>query len=535
MSDIQLRPYQERAVSVLIKHMQDFPTSAPILVAPCAAGKSVMLAALAERLVKTSTGMFLIITHRRELVAQTAGKLPSHMNVGVFSAGLGRKELHRVTVAGFQSIRTQVSKLPKVAYIAIDECEYASKGYKEFIDQVKERSPGVRVLGCTATPFLGDANRTALHLVPANKAIFTGIGAEITITELLRDGYLSPLTPYQGRVHLDTSGVRVDSRTGDFAQAELQAAVDVDELNERVADEIVTIFAERSSVGVFAAGVSHAEHIRDALRRRGESAEMVLGDTATGERDRIIERFRAGKLKFIVGVDVLLVGWDAPVLNGLAILRPTLSGRVHVQALGRGMRLHPGKTDCLVADFVGNTDHHGPINEIEGNPPRLKTGDAVTKICPECFSICLAGLKLCPTCGFEFEFQAHDNAQQFDPVTGLIISSSIKNSDGTVTHVVDRVQYEIRRTVAGDPALVASYLSPGRATPVASEYLNLWHHKASVVARDSERWLRRQKFAGGSVPVSAQEALARAEMGALKTPRTVTVRPGSPWPIRFSV
>ena len=59
--------------------------------------------------------------------------------------------------------------------------------------------------------------------------------------------------------------------------------------------------------------------------------------------------------------------------------------------------------------------------------------------------------------------------------------------------------------------------------------------RAGAVKRDSERWLRRQRNPGGSVPLSAQEALVRAEMGALKTPRTVTVRPGSPWPIKFSV
>jgi len=66
--------------------------------------------------------MVLVLTHRRELVAQNAAKLPAHMDVGVYSAGLKRKELRRITVAGFQSLRKQVSKLPKVSYILIDEC-----------------------------------------------------------------------------------------------------------------------------------------------------------------------------------------------------------------------------------------------------------------------------------------------------------------------------------------------------------------------------------------------------------------------------
>ena len=111
----------------------------------------------------------------------------------------------------------------------------------------------------------------------------------------------------------------------------------------------------------------------------------------------------------------------------------------------------------------------------------------------------------------------------------------IKNEDGTRTYPVERVEYETTVTAKGQPALIARYHSAGRASPVASEYYNLWHHSAGVVRRDSERWLRRQKNPGGSVPLSAQEALARAEMGALKVPKTVTVRPGSPWPIRFGV
>lgn len=531
--ELKLRSYQKRVVDLTIKYLHDYPDARPLIVVPCAGGKSVITAALCDHFAKTASGMTLVITHRKELVAQSHSKLPHHMNAGIFSAGLGKKQLHRITFASFQSIRNKAGILPKVSYIMIDEADFAQKGYREFIEQVRIKSPQVRVIGMTATPYLGDANRTALHLLPADKAIFTGICAEVTIGELLRDGYLCTLTPYRADVHIDASAVKVDSRTGDFAQAALQELVDVDETNERVADEIVSIFADRSAVMVFAAGVTHAEHMRDALRRRGCEAEMVLGDTPGGERDKIIARFRAGKLKFIVGVDVLLVGFDAPVMSGIAMLRPTLSGRVYVQALGRGMRLHPGKVDCLVADFVGNADHHGAIDEIEGNAPKLKGGEAPTKICPECFSIILAGLKFCPTCGEEFIFAEHEG-QQFDPNTGLLVSGVIKNDDGTRTYPVSDVQYEVRNTTAGAPALVAKYMSPGRATPVATEFLNLFHHNSNVANREAARWLRRQKFEGGSVPLTAQEALTRAEMGALRTPKSVTVKPGSPWPVRFS-
>ncbi len=227
-----------------------------------------------------------------------------------------------------------------------------------------------------------------------------------------------------------------------------------------------------------------------------------------------------------------LVGFDAPAVDGIANLRPTKSGLVWVQLCGRGMRLHPGKDDCLVADFTDTSIEMGPLDEIEGNAPKLKGGEAPTKICPECFSIILAGLKFCPTCGEEFIFAEHEG-QQFDPNTGLLVSGVIKNDDGTRTYPVSDVQYEVRNTTAGAPALVAKYMSPGRATPVATEFLNLFHHNSNVANREAARWLRRQKFEGGSVPLTAQEALTRAEMGALRTPKSVTVKPGSPWPVRF--
>lgn len=535
MNDIQLRPYQQRLIDVALQHIDNFPNARPVIVAPTASGKSVIVAALCANLAKGAAGMILVLTHRRELVEQNAAKLPAHMRVGVYSAGLGRKELHRVTVAGFQSIRKQAHKLPRVSYIIIDECHYATQGYRDFIDTVSERNPDLRVIGLTATPFDGTANRTALHLLPANKAIFTGIGAEVGMGELLRDGYLTPLTPYVPTNKLDTSAVAIDNRLGDFAIGQLQAAVDVDETNVRVAAEIVGIFDERQAVMIFCTGVEHTRHMVEALKVLGQEADCVLGDTPDGERDKIINRFKAGKLKYLVACEVLLVGFDAPICDGIANLRPTKSGLIWVQLCGRGMRLHPGKTDCLVADFTDTSMEIGPLDEVEGNAPKLKGGEAPTKVCDECFSICLAGLKFCPTCGFEFHFTDHNRAENFDATTGLLVSGVVKNEDGTKTYPVERVEYEVRRTVAGDPALVAYYHAPGRKTPVAMDFYNLWHAKASVVARDSERWLRRQKHAGGSVPVSAQEALARAELGALKTPRTVTVRPGSPWPVRFSI
>lgn len=84
----QLRPYQQRVVDLTLAHLHEYPNAQPLIVAPCAAGKSVIIADLCMKLSAMTSGMVLVMTHRKELVAQTASKLPGHMKIGVFSVGL---------------------------------------------------------------------------------------------------------------------------------------------------------------------------------------------------------------------------------------------------------------------------------------------------------------------------------------------------------------------------------------------------------------------------------------------------------------
>jgi len=49
---------------------------------------------------------------------------------------------------------------------------------------------------------------------------------------------------------------------------------------------------------------------------------------------------------------VLTEGFDDPGVSCVAMARPTRSEGLYAQCVGRGTRLHPGKKDCLVLDFV---------------------------------------------------------------------------------------------------------------------------------------------------------------------------------------
>src|SRR5262249_16218394 len=99
---------------------------------------------------------------------------------------------------------------------------------------------------------------------------------------------------------------------------------------------------------VYCVGIKHAELVRDALCARGVDCEMVLGETPSDERDRIIEDFRTGRLTCLVSVMVLSYGFNVPHVDLIAMLRPTSSPGLHLQPVGRGTRKADGKHDCRV-------------------------------------------------------------------------------------------------------------------------------------------------------------------------------------------
>ena len=192
-------------------------------------------------------------------------------------------------------------------------------------------------------------------------------------------------------------------RGGEYIESELQAAVDTDDNNYSVVREVIKFGADRKSWLFFCAGVHHAQHVRDVLHEFGINAACVTGDTPKTERAQILADYKAGRIRALTNANVLTTGFDAPCIDLIAMLRPTMSPSLYVQMAGRGLRIAPGKKDCLVLDFAGVVEAHGPITNVQ--PPKKNSegnGEAPVKVCDNCGELCALAIRQCPACGHEF-------------------------------------------------------------------------------------------------------------------------------------
>lgn len=408
----ELRWYQREAVDAVFDYFGSGATGNPVIVIPTAGGKSLILAQLLKELLSQWCSLrVMMLTHVKELIAQNYEKLMAvwpQAPAGIYSAGLGKKN-HRmqITYAGIGSVAQKPELFGKVDLIVIDECHLVnSKGtgqYISFINALKAVNPNLRVVGLTATPFrLGQGMLTddvwseqEGKYVPS---IFTDIcynlGDVHNFTRLIDEGFLCPLIPRNTDVQIDTTGLHV--RGGEFVASEVEAVSNKDAITKAAIAETLQIASDRKHWLVFAAGVDHAHNIAAELNHNGVSSVVVTGDMGA-ERDENIRKFKSGAVRALVNVGVLTTGFDFPGIDLIIMLRPTTSPVLWVQALGRGVRIHPDKKNCLVLDFAGNTKRLGPINDPVTPKRKGASGGGIAPVkeCPECGCMTHASARVC--------------------------------------------------------------------------------------------------------------------------------------------
>lgn len=455
--------FQREAISSIYEYFNSGKRGNPLIGLPTGTGKSVVIALLIHSILSQwPRQRIVMLTHVSKLIEQNAARMLEVWPlapVGINSAGLNRRDTAQpIIFGGVQSLYKEIGVLGWRDVLLVDEAHLIGSAedamYIKAIEGLKVINPNIIIIGFTATLYrMGMGDLT-------NGGIFTDVCYDMTdmhgFNKLIAEGYIAPLfaKPTQNMYDIKNVGVR----NGDFNLKELEAAVDVKQKTMDILEEFVHYGQDRYKWIVFAAGISHAEHICDYLNQYFNVPTVVVHSKVKKDeyKDRM-RRFEADDARCIVNNNVLTVGYDHKPIDYIGMLRHTMSTGLHVQMAGRGTRTsaETSKRDCLYMDFAGNVRRLGPINDPKPVKQKGKgTGDAPVRICPSCGVYNHASARLCMACGAEFSFK--------EKLLSTARTDEVLRSDAPIIQTLDvqRVLYarHVSKKEGAKPCLRVTYI-----------------------------------------------------------------------------
>jgi superfamily II DNA or RNA helicase len=230
---------------------------------------------------------------------------------------------------------------------------------------------------------------------------------------LIDNGWLVPYRAFSC-AEPDLKGVKVNSM-GEWDEKETsKKALEV------VGDVVAEYLKHGDGRKFICSGVdtAHVEELARQFLAAGINVAQYTYKVDEDERADVTTEFRKpdSTIRGLITVTAASRGFDVPDVSCVIMARPLRKSLAeHIQLLGRGLRIAPGKTDCLVLDhsgnfarFFGKTENffdHG-IDELDdGKPKKDKAKPEKTEVepvkCPTC-RVVHKPMPFCPSCGHEY-------------------------------------------------------------------------------------------------------------------------------------
>jgi len=351
----QLYAYQQKAIEEIFSKLKDHPSRYNLLYQlPTGGGKTVIFSEITRRYIQATGKKVMILTHRLELCAQTAGMLQEFgVNNMVINSAV--KELpvpndFMCYVAMVETLnnrlRDKILDLDNIGLMIVDEAHYNSFG-KLFRFYEK----GV-VLGVTATPLSSNIN---IRMKDTYDELIIGE----SISSLIESGFLAKATTYH--YHVGLTSLKV-GRSGDYTVSSSERLYN----NFAMQDKLVSAYKEQclgKKTLIFNNGIATSQYVYATFQEAGFEIKHLDHTYSTVERKEILQWFREKPDAILTSVSILTTGFDEPTVECIILNRATKSLTLYFQMIGRGSRVLPGKSEFKVVDLGNNLNRFGMWDE----------------------------------------------------------------------------------------------------------------------------------------------------------------------------
>lgn len=369
---INLRPYQIDA----IEHIKDYFNyeNKQYIELPTGSGKTItFLSYLSENYKHLPHAKFMVVVPSKELLNQVyESALLFFDKKDISRKGNGFSEkisklhiciIHSIRGAYLESISEQYFSL-----VIIDEAHHVqADSYKRLIEMIDEKCNILKqtydclggithILGVTATP-----DRLDGYLI---SELLGNCSFKLSINQLIDQKYLSDIEGYIVRTNIDLSDVH--DHNGDFSIPQLYKKLSTETRNNLILNICKQDMAGRKTI-VFCLNIKHSQEIAKSLTTVGISSKAIYGSLPSDEKKAILQAFRNGGISVLCNCQLLTEGFDEPSINGVVLARPTRSRSLFLQMIGRGLRIHSGKTECKIIDIVDNHRSLASFADLVGN------------------------------------------------------------------------------------------------------------------------------------------------------------------------
>jgi superfamily II DNA or RNA helicase len=448
-SPITLRPYQEHFVKSLALGIRD--KKKVIACSPTGSGKTKCFISIANSaLSKGKTVLILTETTKifKQIEAETKAILINPQQQKTFGI-----LPNRIYLAMAQTLVRRPLLISQFAEIADNLLIINDEAHIGTATKLLQQLSDAMLLGFTATPDYASGK----HLPELYKDCI--VGAQVS--DLIDMGFLTPYRHY-ARIKADLNQLKI--KGGEFTEKSQEDAFETTQVYEGLLEDLQKIPYKKALI--FCSSISHCKDMVTQLEYNGYTTAEVHSEC--DKSDFNLASFMYGDVNICVSVGILTKGFDYPPIDLIAIVRATTSLPLFCQMIGRGSRLHPGKTIFSVLDYGGNYERFGLWDAdrdwqklwCSQKKKRKKEGEGVApvKMCPneECGYLMPPSTMICPGCGHFFEPEKKELAigelieitEKFNELRGRMISTLNAEELAIYARLKNKKAYAIRIATA---------------------------------------------------------------------------------------